>query len=580
MKPRQIIIRDDANERWLSLSALAEQRSCEAADAVLPLLAWAEAQAVAGRWVCGFVAYEAAGACDEALQPKANPDATLPLVWFGAFEQADPVADPALAAVLPVPAPALQAEWSAEQYRVGFERVKAYLGAGDSYQVNLTFKLRGQFEGDSYALFCQLCANQAGRYSAYLAFEDQVVLSASPELFFERRGKQILTRPMKGTTRRGQDPEEDAALAEELRKDPKNQAENLMIVDMIRNDLGKIAEIGSVQVPQLFEVECYPRIQQMTTSVLAKSAEPLPVLMQGLFPCASITGAPKARTVAIIKELEPSPRGLYTGSIGLIRPGGDCQFSVVIRSAVWDRRSGDMSFGVGSGLVWDSRGDDEHAECLLKANILEPRAKPGLFETIHWNSQTGYRLLPGHCRRMARSAAALGIAFDEQVFNRALESRPLYSTARVRLMLSAAGEFSREVSPAPEPLAVMRLALCPWPVQSDWPLLAHKVDRRDLYERAVADSPPCDQVLLWNEAGNITESNFANLVIREGERLITPPLRDGLLPGVFREQLLLELEIEQGSIGRQRLLAADEIWLINSLRGWMRAELLPEALHA
>lgn len=574
MTPRRLILRDDAQSRWLCLGALSGSRECREPAQLPALLDWAEAQARAGRWVCGFVRYEAAPACDPALHPAEAPECGLPLAWFGASDSAETVADPGVAALEAVAAPALRAEIDAADYGRRFARVKDYLAAGDSYQVNLTFRLRGDFDGDPYALFCQLCANQAGRYAAYLEFDSHVVLSASPELFFVREGERIWARPMKGTTRRGADAEEDRHLAETLRADPKNQAENLMIVDMIRNDLGRVAEVGSVQVPQLFEIERYPRIQQMTTTVEARSKQSLSQLMAGLFPCASITGAPKARTVEIIAELEASPRELYTGSIGLLRPGGDCQFSVVIRTAVWERDSGEMSFGTGSGVVWDSTGADEHAECLLKANILEPPPPPGLFETLRWSAEAGYTLLDGHRARLAASAAALGIDFDPAAFDRLLAPAPELAPARVRVQLSADGQLSRAVAPAPEPRESMRVALCPWPVDSRWPLLRHKVDRRGLYERAQRDTAPAEQALLWNERGLLTEGCFANVVIREGERWITPPLDDGLLPGVLRGELLRQGQLQAESIPLARLRAADEVWLINALRGWTRAQLM------
>lgn len=579
MKPRRVLIHDDAHSRWLSLSSLSAEQSCHAESGLVALLDWAEQQSKTGLWVCGFMRYEAAHAFDEALQPMAADNSALPLGWFAAFEVATPIADPAIAAIAPVPAPVLEADMSPELYQQRFQQVKDYLGAGDTYQVNLTFRLRGAFDGDSYALFCQLCANQAGRFSAYLAFEHHVVMSVSPELFFERQGDEIQARPMKGTIRRGKDEQEDQEFAATLKADPKNQAENLMIVDMIRNDLGRVAEIGSVEVPKLFEIESYPRIQQMTTTVTARSSQSLSALMLGLFPCASITGAPKARTVEIIAELESSPRELYTGTIGLIQPGGDCQFSVVIRTAVWDRRSGELSFGAGSGVVWDSTGEDEHEECLLKANILDAQAQLGLIETIHWNRESGYRLIEGHKARLQRSAAALGISFDPKRFDSLMANQPSDATARIRVHLSAKGELSRIVAPAPVPMESMRVAFCPWPVESSWPLLQHKVDKRDVYQQAFADTQDCDQPLLWNEQRNVTEGTFANVVIREGARMITPPVSDGLLPGVMRDYLLQDDQLEEESISCERLLAADEVWLINSLRGWIRAVVLPEVIE-
>jgi len=541
MKARRIILRDDADARWLELKDLREQRACDALGDVLALVDWAEQQAKQGLWVAGFIRYEAAPACDEALSPMPADASELPLA----------------------------------EYQQRFDRVKDYLVAGDSYQVNLTFRLRGQFDGDCFGLFSQLCANQAGRFSAYLEFEEHCVMSASPELFFERRDSLIQTRPMKGTVRRGVDAAEDKKLADFIRNDPKNQAENLMIVDMIRNDLGRIADVGSVEVPVLFEVEQYPRIQQMTTTVTALSDKPLSALIEGLFPCASITGAPKARTVEIIAELEESPRELYTGTIGLIRPGGDCQFSVVIRTAVWSEATGELVFGVGSGVVFDSTGDDEHQESLLKANILEAGADVGLFETMYWHRDGGYRFASAHAARLSTSAEALGIPFDLTAFEQLLAEVPSDDEeARVRIDLHADGQFTHSVGPAPEAVDSMRVAFCPWPVDSSWPLLQYKRDSRALYQDAAEDTANCDHALLWNEKGNVTEGVYANVVIREGEDYFTPPVSDGLLPGVMRGELLAEGKLRTQSISKARLIAADEVWLINALRGWVRAEFI------
>ena len=574
MNPQRILIRDDANERWLSLSNLITQRVCHCQADFSPLLEWAETKARSGLWVATFISYEAASFCDIALKHREDTQQFLPMAWVGVFETATTIANPALAAVKPVELPEMSPEWSRQEYLERFQQVKANLQAGNSYQTNLTFRLSSMFNGDCYALFCQLCANQSGRYAAYLEFDEFTILSASPELFFQRSGNKISARPMKGTTTRGASVEEDIQLANTLKQDAKNQAENLMIVDMIRNDLGKVSQTGSVQVSELFVVEPYPLIQQMVSSVTSTSELSLAEIVKGLFPCASITGAPKANTMKIIAELEESARWIYTGSIGLIRPDGDCQFNVVIRSAVWQKLTGELSFGVGSGVVWDSTGEGEYEECLLKANILQSRHKLALFETLRWDEDGGYHLIDRHKARLQRSAKALGIPFDDNVFDELMKVPISQGKARVRVELSNRGELSQTIAELPEHRPMMKLAFCPWPVESSWPLLQHKIENRALYEQAIKDTVDCDQPVLWNEAGNVTESAYFNIVIREGEKLFTPPLSAGLLPGIFREELLAQGEIEEQDISRDRFGSADEIWLINSLRGWIRGSLV------
>ncbi|HUF77543.1 MAG TPA: chorismate-binding protein, partial [Thermoanaerobaculia bacterium] len=452
------------------------------------------------------------------------------------------------------------------------------------------------------------------------------VCSVSPELFFSRRGRKLLCRPMKGTAPRGRSAEEDLGLAEELRRSPKERAENLMIVDMVRNDLGRIARPGSVRVRRLFAVERYATVQQMTSEVDAESDAGLAEVFAALFPSASVTGAPKVRTMELLAALETTPRGLYTGAIGYVAPGGEARFSVAIRTAWIDRGaaagpSGDgarspgagdeqgpwLEYGTGGGIVWDSDPARELAETRTKALVLvralegRPVAEPALrlLETILWRPDTEFALLERHLARLAASAAELGFALDLDLVRSRLaalaseldaRSRPRWRL-RVRLLAGPAGELALE----PRPLEPLRrpwtVALAAEPVDRRDPYLRHKTTRRELYERALGEArartvreigtreapaaPGLDDVLLWNREGELTESTVANLVLRLDGRLVTPPAASGLLPGTFRAELLARGRVEEQALTVADLARAEAIYLVNSLRGWIPARLVP-----
>lgn len=584
----------------------------------------------------GFISYEAGAAYGLAVHP---PDQT-PLLGFTFFARREPFepGDPPRGAGYTTGTwePAL----NARSYEEKILRIKEYLAAGETYQVNFTYPLRSTFWGDPRAFFFDICAAQGGAFAAFLDFEGgQALLSASPELFLHRQGEQIRALPMKGTAPRGRTLREDQVNLERLRHCPKERAENLMITDMIRNDLGRIARTGSVTVPELFRVERYPRVLQMVSSVTAESDVTLPELLEATFPCASITGAPKKRTMELIRLLEDEPRGFYTGSVGIIEPDQRLRLNVAIRTVLVDRSRGCARFGVGSGIVWDSDPQREYQECATKASILgAPDPAFHLLETVRWNPLRGVDRFDGHLKRASESARYFGITLPPEFLDqaslhsaigealarkggdsagqavagsdattgpRSLPEGEHSGDWRVRLVLGPRLEI--QGAPLPEefssarggppggPLPRWRTALATSPVSPGRAWLYHKTTRRGLYEEHLAAHPQAREVLLFNTRGNLTEGCTTSIVLErrdpsspEAPYLATPPLSEGLLPGVFRESLLnpprgttpwtpggmplveevLPLPLLEGVLRKEVTL-----YLVNSIRGWIEATL-------
>lgn len=554
----------------------------ERLDDVRPALARVAAAADEGKHAVGFVSYEAAAAFDPALATRA-PVPGLPLLRFGLFtEREEEPAGPGGGE------DAEEGDWELGEwlpsldepaFRERVERVREWIAAGDSYQANLTFRLRASFRGDDLALYRHLCRAQRANFCAYLSVGRFSILSASPELFFRWSGDELEMRPMKGTRRRGRWPAEDLELAAELFASPKERAENLMIVDLLRNDAGRVARFGTVEVPRLFEVERYPTVWQLTSTVRARTRPGTGLLeiFGALFPCGSITGAPKVRTTQILAELEESPRGVYTGAIGYVSPG-ESVFSVAIRSVVVDRDAGVAELGVGSGITIDSDPAAEYAECLAKAAFVRAeRREFDLLETIRWESGAGFRLLEEHLARMIASAEYFGFPADDAELRGALRHAVAGREGvwRLRLLLGPVGAVRTELHPlAPNPPAPLRVRVADEPVSSRDPLLFHKTTLREPYDRRLASAPACDEVILRNERGEVTEATTANLVVvLDGERW-TPPLDCGLLPGIERGELLRRGEVGERVLRPEDLRRAEAIYLVNSVRGERLARLV------
>ncbi len=541
---------------------------------VLPALERVERYTRDGYYAAGFVCYEASTAFDAALQTHA-PGA-LPLLWFGIYRTVETIALPPATEFHTSP---WQASVSRAEYQAAFQRIKEYIAQGDTYQVNYTWRLRADFTGDPWGLFLTLYHAQRPCYGAFLDIGAHVLCSASPELFFTRHSDTITCRPMKGTMARGLWYQQDQGNAARLLASEKERAENLMIVDMVRNDLGRIAAPGQVAVPHLFTAEQYDTLWQLTSTVTACSRATLPELFRALFPCASITGAPKVRTSQIITELETTPRGIYTGCIGFIAPGGDAQFNVAIRTAHLDRTTSQVEYGTGSGATWDPPCAAADQECHTNA-LLHSAQRPAfhLLETLLWKPERGYFLLERHLNRLRESARYFAIPLECGVVEAELQAYAATFPAqrhRVRCLVDAAGNCTLQAQPiAPTPIRRWRLALAPTPIDPQERLLYHKTTWRVPYEQAKAACPDADDVLLWNPAGELTESTIANVVVRRGDLLLTPPVRCGLLAGTYRGQLLASGRIVEGIIKVDDLSPESEIYLLNSVRGWVPAKIV------
>lgn len=526
----------------------------------------------AGYYAAGYIAYEAAPAFDPALAVRG--DVRVPLLWFGIFEEPSrDCGDETEVGEFSL------SDWSPtidrRTYARNFGAAREAIARGDTYQINYTFKLRAAFAGDDFALYRQLAAKQSAPYCAYLRLGGFSILSASPELFFRWRDGKIETKPMKGTARRGRWLEEDATLARWLADSEKNRAENLMIVDLLRNDLGRLSEVGSVQVRDCCVVEKYPTVFQMTSTVEARPRRQttLEDIFAAMFPCGSVTGAPKVSTMRLISTLEDSARNVYCGSVGYVAPDGEAVFNVAIRTMLIDRNTGAAEYGIGGGITWDSESDEEYAEALAKSAILtEPRPAFQLLETLRLE-RGEYALLARHLSRLADSARYFGFSASVDKVREALlnyaASFPV-EARRVRLLVSERGEIQiNSVALEELPAPPARVAFASSPVRRQDKFLYHKTSERTLYDFQRAQHPNCFDVLLWNEDGEATEFTNGNLVVEiEGERL-TPARDSGLLAGTMRAELLERGAIREAIITRSSLTRSTRMWLINSVRGWV-----------
>jgi para-aminobenzoate synthetase/4-amino-4-deoxychorismate lyase len=531
------------------------------------------------QYAAGFITYEAAAAYGLSVHPPL-PD--LPLLCFGLYAGAEKIAAP-VSRNPATPTICTVGPWrprlGLDDYAAGIDRIKNYLAQGHSYQVNYTFALEAEFSGEPQAFFTDLAIAQQGQYAAFIDMGRFVICSASPELFFRLDGEQLTAKPMKGTTQRGRTLAEDEAHQACLQQSEKNRAENLMITDMVRNDLGRVARIGSVAVTQLFEIESYPTVWQMTSTVTSRTQVAVTKILQHLFPSASITGAPKVRTMAIIHELEPQPRGVYTGAVGMIGPDRQAQFNVAIRTVLFDRERQQALYSVGSGIVWDSDAADEYQECLLKAQVLT-RKLPNfqLLETLLWEPGIGYFLLADHLQRLADSAAYFGVPLDRTAIETRLTvlATTLFEASKIRLLVNSNGFFEVEAADLAQsaPLRPVRVGWARQPVDSGALWLYHKTTERQIYEAARATRPDCDEALLWNERGELTEACTANVVLQLGGERVTPPVACGLLPGTFRGWLLAHGYLRERILTETDVRAAQRIYLINAVRRWREAVLI------
>jgi len=525
-----------------------------------------------GYYVAGFLTYESAAAFDPAY--KVKQEHTMPLLWFGVFREPHDLALSSTGAYR-------LTKWSSsvnmKEYDAGIQAIKQAIENGDTYQTNYTIRLNAKFEGDDIAFFQQLKRAQKSNYCAYINTGDHRILSASPELFFHLEGDQITTRPMKGTTKRGRTFEEDQEAASWLYHSEKNRAENVMIVDLLRNDLSIIAEPFTVRVPKLFEIEHYPTVHQMTSTITAKVSANVKMadIFKALFPCGSITGAPKISTMNIIEQLEKTPREVYCGAIGYFTPNREAVFNVPIRTVVIHSKTGMAEYGVGGGITWDSSTEGEYEEILAKASLLEvKRPEFQLLESLLLKDGEFF-LMQEHLNRLKNSAHYFGFPFHlEEVRQTLLDfaGRYIRGEYKVRLLIDQKGEWTMEAQPLTKLPSPFKIVLADEPIDKNNPFIYHKTTNREVYSHFQRKFPHASDVLLWNEEGELTEFTNGNVVLEMDDGLWTPPVTSGLLVGTYREKLINEGKISEKRLTVEDLKKSSKLWFINSVRKWVEVE--------
>jgi len=580
---RKIVLRDHECSEWLIFEAPSRVLTARSPDEVIPTLLEVERHVLEEpAYSTGYISYEAAAGFDESLVTQSPGQ--LPLLCFGVF------GEPRRVSVLPTPTTDSLSHWtlatSYAAYLDRIEEIKHQIALGNSYQINLTIRQHADGMVDPWTFF--LHTAREAPYAAYLEFDEFAIVSASPELLFRLDGDDLTCRPMKGTAERGMTLLDDREQRRALKHSTKDRAENVMVTDMLRNDMGRVAIPGTVSVTELFAIEKYPTLWQMTSSIAAKSNASIVEILRALFPCASVTGAPKASSMAIISKLEDSPREIYTGSIGYFGPQRQAQFNVAIRTAWVDRKTHRATYGTGGGIVWDSVADDEYKECLTKTRVLANTVEDSefeLLETMRWTPDEGYFLLEQHLNRLSDSANYFDFDLDRPGIEAALSalgSRLAGNRYRIRLLTQRNGTFHLTETPLVGDSLTLthRIRLSATPVDVTNPFLYHKTTRRNAYTDARKSVAECDDVLMWNEDGFITETTIANVVVRIDDELLTPPIRCGLLAGTFRQSLLDKEIIRECNIHRDDLAVGQTIMLVNSVKEWYEGLLIDDVEEA
>jgi para-aminobenzoate synthetase/4-amino-4-deoxychorismate lyase len=616
-------------QRSVELTGLQDRVEAWTVPEVMDVLARAQSAARAGSYVAGFVSYEAAPAFDRALAVRTDAPsssaAQLPLAWFGIFNTLQEV-DP-LPAAFPVALTttdrvaggeavahhrglshlADRSPWVGEigsvDHGQAVDAIRQAIQAGDTYLVNYTIRYRRPWasDEDALALYRQLVSGHSSGFHGFIETPDWAVACGSPELFFELRSGHVATRPMKGTAPRGRWEEEDLLNAESLQTSSKERAENLMVVDLLRNDLGRIAVPGTVRVPELWAIERHPTVWQLTSTITAtpRPGVDLSDVFAALFPCGSVTGAPKVSTMKVIADLEHSKRGVYCGAVGVLRPdraapagsgGLEARFAVAIRTAIVDKGRELVEYGSGGGITWDSSPASEWAEVVVKTKVVNPsppagQPPPALLETMAFDpsgtgpGDHGIRNLDHHLRRMASSAAYLGFPPPVEARAMVLDAvAGVTGSARLRLVLHLDALLEVELHPLIEeggPGEPLVLCIDPEPVDSRDVSLFHKTTDRRRYDERTSRHPLADDVILVNERGEVTETTRANLLIQQDSQWVTPPLDCGLLPGVGRALLLESGRVVERVVTEAELRNSDGLATVSSLRGWRPARFEP-----
>ncbi|MBW0145842.1 aminodeoxychorismate synthase component I [Sphingomicrobium clamense] len=532
-----------------------------------------------GNYAAGYLGYEAGHALDPALEASAR-QGDRPLLWFGLFDAPqrlskadieDLLSDREGRVASPVP------RIAEAKYVAAVERVREALFAGDYYQANLTFQNDVAVGGSALGLYRALRSHGTGGWGGVLATESYELISVSPEQFFKVENGCLSAKPMKGTAPRGESPEIDRKLAKELAADEKQRAENLMIVDLLRNDMARVAVPGTVRVPKLFAVETYPTVHQMVSEIEAELAPGMTAVdaIEKLFPCGSVTGAPKIAAIKALRELEPEPRGAYTGSMGWMSPNGDAAFNVMIRTLERVAGSSQARLGLGSGLVVDSVPRHEWAECRLKGKFVEDAASEfDLIETMRYDPEEGIIALEAHLLRMKEAAAALGFAYDRHDARNELQAATFGKpdVSLVRLLASRTGAMAIEVRPLGDPpTEPVSVEVVPMEVEPGDFRLDYKTTDRAFYDDPRKTSE-AHEVVFERADGTITEGSRSSVFVERDGTLVTPPRSAGLMPGVFRQGMIDEGKAVEGDVTRADL--ANGFFIGSSARGLLAARLV------
>ena len=581
-----VVRADDLRRGWSRQFAGFERAVvARSLDEVVGVVRAAEEAATAGRWVVGYIAYEAAPAFDAAMVVR-PPVGDLPLAWFGIFAEAVEMPSPDLGSPGSAPVGTITRAGGSEWYRQSVETIRRGIERGDVYQVNLTDRFRSPAPHRPSDLYAAMARAQRGSYNAFVHHDDTVVMSASPELFIHWDGDVLSSSPMKGTRPRGLDAAADALAVDDLVQSEKDRAENVMIVDLIRNDMSRVAVTGSVRVPELFAVERYETVWQMTSTVQCRTAPATTLVdvLTAMFPCGSVTGAPKVAAMQMIASLEPGPRGVYCGAVGVLAPPGEgprAVFSVAIRTAVADLGAGVMTYGAGGGITYDSDPAAEDAEAEAKTAVLRrPRPTFAVFETMRAVDGRVLRRAH-HLRRLAATAAYFGFAGELSAVEDALDAALAAAVTdvgpealRVRLEWRRDGSTDVAVAAVGATPAVVRLGVSErGALSSGDPFGRHKTTWREAYDRARRSfGDEVDDVVMVNERGEAAETTVASLLFRrpDSTRWCTPPLAAGGLDGVGRRVLLESGQVDEASLFADEL-ARCELAVVSSLRGVRRA---------
>ncbi|WP_411954155.1 aminodeoxychorismate synthase component I [Alkalibacillus sp. S2W] len=568
------------NHPWLKRTAYAfedpvDVLQADVIDDVPHVLERAETYQKQGFYVAGYVSYEAA----EAFYPNLpfHKNTQVPYCIFAVFEEVkDPVEFNQAKAFVGA---SFQPDVSKQTYKQKINAIHDLIARGVTYQVNYTMRLIAELSHvDTSQWYEQLRRSQQANVTCHLQFGQYEIISVSPELFFAWNGESIDTRPMKGTIGRGLTLGQDETLKQKLVSSEKDQAENIMIVDMLRNDVTQVAKTGTIHVSELFAIETYPTVHQMTSTIQAdtKPGISLSDIFAALFPCGSITGAPKQSTMAQIYQLETSARDVYCGAIGLLTPDGQAIFNVPIRTVMWNRDTGRAVYGVGGGVTWDSSADGEYEETVAKARVLYREAPDfQLLETMRLNDGVIW-LEEEHLKRLRESAEYFQIAMDEnEVIEKLAKAKDgLSGLYKTRLLMNQNGSIHVEKTPINDSTTTMTAVLADHPVDSQNPFLYHKTTHREVYTTLAKHDGYANDTLLWNEYGYITEFTSGNVAFYFDGKWYTPPTSDGLLSGTYRKALVTAGKLCERSLKRDEVNKVEQWAFLNSVRGWITIDIL------